>query len=109
MVRTACLGFFLLFACCACSDKQHDHRGRTPLVEVDGNFLYHEDLQAALPKHLSGEDSVKFVERYIRTWLEETLLYEKARSNVANNDEINELVENYRKALIMHSYQQKKR
>ena len=105
MVRTACLGFFLLFACCACSDKQHDHRGRTPLVEVDDNFLYHEDLQAALPKHLSGEDSVKFVERYIRTWLEETLLYEKARSNVANNDEINELVENYRKALIMHSYQ----
>lgn len=34
------------------------------------------------------------------------LLYAKAESNIPDNVEIDRLVENYRKALIMHTYQQ---
>ena len=34
------------------------------------------------------------------------MLYDKAQSNIPNNGEIDKLVENYRKALIMHTYQQ---
>ena len=29
--------------------QEHNHKGKTPLVEVSGEFLYKEDLQAALP------------------------------------------------------------
>ena len=86
--------------------EEHDHKGRTPLVELDGNFLYAEDVQSVLPLGLSGEDSVAFVQRYIRNWVEETLLYEKAQSNIPDNDELNRQVESYRKSLIMHTYQQ---
>ena len=45
-----------LFFCAACTDS-HDHRGKTPLVEVNGNFLYKEDLQSVLPAGLSKDDS----------------------------------------------------
>ena len=38
--------------------QEHDHKGRTPLVEVAGEYLYKEDLQAALPFHISKDDSV---------------------------------------------------
>lgn len=38
--------------------------------------------------------------------MEDILLYDKAQSNIPNNGEIDKLVENYRKALIMHTYQQ---
>lgn len=86
--------------------KQHDHKGRTPLVELDGNFLYREDLQAVLPAALSKDDSLLFAEHYIRNWVEDQLLYSKAQSNIPNSDEIERLVANYRKALIMHTYQQ---
>lgn len=89
----------------ACSE-QHDHKGQTPLVELDGNFLYREDLQAVLPAGLSKDDSLLFADHYIRNWVEDILLYDKAQSNIPNNDEIEKLVENYRKALIMHTYQQ---
>ena len=65
MRKTGLLLISLLF-CVSCTDK-HDHKGQTPLVEVDGNFLYKEDLQAVLPAGLSKD---------------------------------------YRKALIMHTYQQ---
>ena len=105
VMRTICLGLLILLVCGSCKE-QHDHGGRTPLVQLDGNFLYHEDLQAVLPAGLSKDDSLLFAEHYIRNWAEEVLLYEKAKSNIPNSGEIDKLVENYRKALIMHTYQQ---
>lgn len=92
--------------CCISCKEQHDHRGKTPLVEVDGNFLYKEDLTSALPVGLSKDDSLLSTEHYIRSWAEEILLYEKAENNIPDNAGIDQLVENYRKALIMHTYQQ---
>ncbi len=89
----------------SCSEKQN-HEGKTPLVEVNGNFLYLEDLKNALPYPISADDSTLFAEHYIRTWIDNVLLSEKANSNVGSNKEINQLVENYRRSLIMHSYQQ---
>ena len=46
--------------------QEHNHKGKTPLVEVSGEFLYKEDLQAALPLNISKDDSVLFAEHYIR-------------------------------------------
>jgi len=98
---TLCL-WVSLFGC----SQKHDHKGKTPLVEVSGKFLYQEDLQAALPLNLSGDDSVLFAESYIRNWVEEALLFEKAEDNVRDGEKIKALVESYRKALVMHAYQE---
>lgn len=104
-MRIIFLVLLSILFCAACSE-QHDHKGKTPLVEVDGNFLYREDLQSAIPARLSKDDSLLFAEHYIRNWVEDVLLYAKAQSNIPDNAEIETLVENYRKALIMHTYQQ---
>lgn len=92
--------------CCGACKKQYDHKGKTTLVEVDGNFLYEEDLMSVLPSGLTKDDSILFAEHYIKSWVEEILLYEKAESNIPDNVDVDKLVENYRKALIMHTYQQ---
>ncbi len=76
------------------------------MVEVGDNFLYLEDLHTMLPVGLSKEDSLQFAEHYISNWIEDILLYEKAQRNIPNSSEIDRLVENYRKSLIMHTYQQ---
>lgn len=86
--------------------QEHNHKGKTPLVEVSGDFLYKEDLQAALPLNISKDDSVLFAEHYIRNWIEDALLFDKAEGNIPDNDKISKLVENYRRALIMHTYQE---
>lgn len=86
--------------------QEHNHKGKTPLVEVSGEFLYKEDLQAALPLNISKDDSVLFAEHYIRNWIEDALLFDKAEGNIPDNDKISKLVENYRRALIMHTYQE---
>ena len=91
--------------CMACSET-YDHHGKTPVAEVSDNFLYLEDLRLIIPVGVTGQDSVDFVARYVRNWAEDVLLYEKARTNIPDNSEIDRLVENYRKALVMHTYQQ---
>ena len=86
--------------------QEHNHKGKTPLVEVSGEFLYKEDLQAALPLNISKNDSILIAKHYIRNWIEDALLFDKAEGNIPDNDKISKLVENYRRALIMHTYQE---
>lgn len=102
------IGFICLslIFCVSCGESQHDHGGKTPLVELDGNFLYREDLQHVLPQNLSTDDSLLFAQHYVRNWAEDILLYQQALQNVSNDVEIENLVYNYRKALIVHAYQQ---
>ena len=61
-MRILVLLLITLLGCGACK-KQHDHKGKTPLVEVDGNFLYKEDLMSVLPVGLSKDDSILFAEQ----------------------------------------------
>ncbi|WP_288316313.1 peptidyl-prolyl cis-trans isomerase [uncultured Mediterranea sp.] len=105
-MRNICLLGLMMLLAGACGKPQYDHKGRTPLVELDGNFLYQEDLAAVQPVGQSKDDSLLFAEHYIRNWAEDILLYEKAQNNIPDNAEIEQLVKNYRKALIMHVYQQ---
>lgn len=100
-----CAGGLLAALCVGCSSKV-DHRGKTPMVSVGHAYLYQEDVLSALPVGLKGKDSVAFVEKYIRNWVEDVLLYEKAEGNIPDNLRIEELVASYRKALIMHTYQE---
>lgn len=100
------IALFLVLIVLAACHTEHDHRGKTPLVEAGGQFLYREDLQTVIPPGISSADSLSFAERYIREWVEDALLYEKAKNNIPDNDRIEALVDNYRKTLIVHTYQQ---
>ena len=104
-IRLGLIFTMLMLVFWGCS-QQHDHKGKTPLVEVAGNYLYQEDLQSALPLNLSADDSVLFAENYIRTWVEDVLLFDKAEDNVRDDGKVKTLVENYRRALVMHAYQE---
>lgn len=108
LMKNRLLYTFVLCAVCALMGcrQEYDHKGKNPLVEAAGKFLYEEDLRLAMPLDLSGDDSVLFAENYIRNWAEDVLLYDKAEGNIPDNEKVNELVENYRKALIMHIYQE---
>ena len=92
----------VMFSC----EQKHDYKGKMPLVEVAGKFLYQEDLRQVLPLNLSKDDSVLFAESYIRNWVEDVLLFDKAEGNIPDSEKIRNLVESYRKALVMHTYQE---
>ena len=63
-------------------------------------------MRKVLPLNLSVDDSVLFAENYIRNWVEDVLLFDKAEGNIPDSEKIRNLVESYRKALVMHTYQE---
>lgn len=79
--------------------------GATPLAVVDGNVLYWDDVEGLVPETASSADSARFVDAYVKSWVEEVLFYEKAKSNVSDAELIDRLVEDYRKNLIINYYQ----
>ena len=95
----------LLVVAGACTQTV-EHKGRKPLVKIGKNYLYQDDLQMVMPVGITGKDSVTFADEYIRNWVEDILLYKKAEGNIPDNAKINELVASYRRALVMHTFQE---
>ena len=103
-VRWACwmLGALLMLASCK---QEVEHGGKTPLVQVGNYFLYQEDMAQALPYGMSEADSVEFVRDFVRKWIEEQVLYEKAEHNVRGDERIEQMVAEYRRTLVMNNYE----
>ena len=82
-------------------------QGKTPVVEINGDVLYVEDIKQAIPLGLSVADSTLFAERYIRNWAQDVLFYQNAIRNIPDTKDIDRLVENYRRSLFEHEYQRR--
>jgi hypothetical protein len=80
---------------------------RKPLLEVEGKFLYFDEVKQIIPPNASDTDSTDIAQSFIRKWVTDVLIYENAKRNITNQTEIDELVESYRKSLTIHQYQQK--
>lgn len=80
---------------------------RKALLEVEGKFLYLDEVQQIIPPNVNQSDSTEIAHSFIRKWVTDVLMYENAKRNITNKDEIEELVESYRKSLTIHQYQQK--
>lgn len=77
-----------------------------PVLEVAGKFLYKNEINKIIPTGSSVIDSADIAGRYIRKWVTDVLMYDNARRNIVNTSEIDELVEEYRKSLIIHAYEE---
>jgi hypothetical protein len=98
--------FFTLFILNSCKRKVQDVKG-SPILEVEGKFLYTEEIQHIIPPNIKDTDSIQITNSYIKNWVTDVLMYENAKRNITNKTEIEELVESYRKSLTIHQYQQK--
>ena len=94
----------VLFTITSCQ-KQVEHGGKTPLVQVGDFVLYQEDMEQALPYYTTEADSVGLVREFVRKWLEEQVLYEKAEHNVRGDERIECMVAEYRRTLVMNNYE----
>lgn len=99
-------GILLSIVFFSCHKNQPQVKG-DPLLEVNGKYLYPEDIRQIIPPSMNKRDSTEMAESYIRKWVTDVLMYENAQRNISDQKEIDELVENYRKSLIINEYQQK--
>lgn len=79
---------------------------QVPVVTVGDKTLYMDELNNTVPRTLSSQDSTAAADAYIKMWINDQLLYDKAKKNIVNKEEIERLIENYRKTLISNLYQE---
>jgi len=108
MKQTTLLFLFILSLIVfeSCKSKTPDV-ARKPYLEVEGKFLYADEIEQVIPPNVNDTDSTEIAQSYIRKWATDVLMYENAKRNITNKAEIDELVENYRKSLTIHQYQQR--
>lgn len=100
------IGFFsLVFISCQKKTKAEVDEQQDPIVSVDASVLYKADVKKSLPETLTPEDSMKAAQAYINAWIEDVLIYNRAKQNIVDQNQIDALVEDYRKSLIIHTYQ----
>lgn len=97
---------FLVSLCLESCQKLTSEAGRNPILEVNGKFLYEDELESIISENISPEDSARLAETFVRKWVTNVLLYERAKKNVFEEAEIEKLVDEYRKSLTIHNYLQ---
>ncbi len=96
---------FLVVISLACSSEGEDE-GKHAIAKVNNQFLYLEDLDGVVPKDASEEDSTLLMDNYIQSWIKENLILQKAELHLKENQkDFNKQLEDYRKSLIIYSYE----
>jgi hypothetical protein len=99
------LGLSLLLAkTCLSPEPSED---RPVLAKVNGEPVYLDEALENMPDGLRGADSVRFVQDFLTSRIREMLVYDLAKKNVSSTREIDEMVEDYRRSLLVYEYQQR--
>lgn len=98
--------FFLLVSCGGEEKSVPAAIERVPVISVGDEALYKEDIDQLFSSGKVLGDSAKYVEEYLVSWAQERMLYKVARRNVRQDERMEKMVEEYRRSLLLNSYQQ---
>lgn len=93
------LSAIVLAAIFGCSHNNDDKA----IARVFGNYLYESDIQTIVPPDTPPDDSAALVANYIRQWIQEMVVLEKAKNNI--NDNFEKELQNYKNSLITYNYE----
>lgn len=97
--------FFIVASVTSC-DKLKQPILENVVAEVGESVLTERELFEAIDMaHVSHEDSLKLVESYIKNWIATAIIYEEAKKDIPNQDEIDSLIGVYRKSLVVYGYE----
>lgn len=98
------LPFIFLFGCS--NGNQSDENKGEAVAKVNEAVLYSSQLKDIVPQGVSSKDSLDIIKKFIDNWVRETLVIQKAESNL--NDEqknVTKQLNDYRNSLITYAYE----
>ncbi|MFY0604665.1 MAG: hypothetical protein JXQ93_12035 [Flavobacteriaceae bacterium] len=107
-VYILCLVSILFYSCDYFQLQKKDATKQNVIATVYNEQLTVEDIQNLFPKNISEEDSLVLLKSLITSWATQQLLIKKAEENstLENAKEINKLVSDYRKSLLINNYKE---
>jgi len=104
--KIKCYTIILIFIFFSCSNKKNETNADF-VVKVGNKTLTASDLQYIFAAAANTNDSALFVQNYLKKWVAEELIYAKAQKKFKNDTEIENMVDEYRKSLIVNKFKQK--
>ena len=97
--------WFFIFGFFVIGCNLNDDPGKKVLAEVGTKQLLTSDVAGVIPAGSSKEDSIRMLDDYIRKWIRQELLIQKAEENLSPDQKnlSRELLE-YRNSLIIYKY-----
>ena len=80
----------------------------TVLAKTSSAVLTLQQVSKKMPDNLKGDDSVQFLQNYVDKWIHHQLMLERAIANIDNDgyESVENMVNDYRTALLVYKYQQ---
>ena len=86
----------LLIAC------SNNNKGKA-IARVFDEYLYESDIQGLVSPDISPDDSAAIVSNYIKQWIQQMVVLEKAKNNIS--DDFEKELQNYKNSLITYNYE----
>ncbi len=96
--------FIMLLSACAEKKIPVDD----PAARVGDRWLSKTEVRRNLPVGITGQDSIKAANAFINNWVENEASMLVAERNIPDTKEIDRLVEDYRRELLMWEYRRRK-
>lgn len=99
-----CFSLSLMFF--SCEEAETGKKGIV-IASVNEAELTEKEMLYHLPEGLSEEDSLLFVEKFIDQWIEEQVVYQKAKEVLPEKAQnVDYQLEDYKRSLLIYTYEQ---
>jgi hypothetical protein len=97
---------FVLFLWFACDSKPAEDQTRKAIARANTSYLYEDDVKDLVPFGTDKKDSIELIKKYIDNWIHETLVIQKAESNLTEDKKnVEKQLQDYRNSLITFAYE----
>lgn len=94
---------FLSVSC----DKKEEPSPKDFVAKVKNDVLFEKDIKGIVPAGTPPKDSVVIIQKYIRNWIQETLMLQQAEENLTKEQmNVEKQLKDYRNSLIIYAYEQ---
>jgi len=100
--------FCLLFLSEACKHKEETtvDQNRTVIARANKAYLYEDEVKDIVPFGTLAKDSLELIRKFIDNWVHETLVIQKAESNLSEDKKnVEKQLQDYRNSLITFAYE----
>ena len=92
-----------LFSCTSAPEKDND---RVAIARANSQFLYLDEVKDIIPLGTASKDSAELIKKYIDNWIHESLVTQKAESNLGDEQKnVEKQLRDYRNSLITYAYE----
>jgi hypothetical protein len=95
-----------VIALLSCNSKPNQEVNRVAVARANEMYLYADEISDLVPANSTAKDSTEWIGKYIDNWIHESLVIQKAESNLADEQKnVEKQLKEYRNSLITYTYE----